>query len=818
MAGELAVVDYVFNQGADGFVWDAEAEWESSRIGSQGPALAWQQCSTVRSNYPNKFLAHAPFPIIYLHSSFPYKEFGFWCDAIMPQIYHFSATKGSQSAAINWSDINWRTWQSSLAGLPPTNIGGMTVYWTNAIKPLAPINDVYGPFGRSPCEGTTSAYPDKHVMEFMDYLIADPMPQTAGGYKGVSFWRTDLHGTNQWTNIRFGTSGNFTGIVNTVVMDDPSATKVGSWNSVTTWANTTTIARYVGNGSGTDTNSFGTNYLSKTQGNGSAYIQFTPAIITPGNYDVYEWHPSLTNASAAVPVLITYSGGSTTVYANQQTNGGNWSLLGRFPFTSGTGATIRVMDNFLESGSVAVADGVKLAFAGALALPPPAAPSGLTATAVSTSRVDVIWLDNSTNETGFIVARGTNSAGPYLDLAPLPANITNYSDTGLSPNTTYYYMVRAFNDSGSSSNSVDVFATTFATPLVTIAAVGDNSFGQLNIPAGAVDAIALAAGDWHSLALRTNGTVLAWGNNYSDQCSVPASLSNAVAIAAGGYHSLAITKDGKVRAWGANDYGQCSVPGHVTDALAIAAGTWHSLALLDKGYVVAWGDNASGQSDVPSGLSEVIAISARGNHSLALRADGLVVAWGDNTDSEGFFSGQSVVPNDLTNAVLICAGDYHSAALRSNGALVCWGDNSLGQCAAPPGLFFPAMLAGGGQHTLALMTNGAVAAWGSDYDGQCDLPSSLSGAIAVAAGAHHSLVLLDNGAFTPQLFGMVRNGSEFTVRLQTLARKNYALEFKDSLSSSAWTSLATNRGNSSLLQFTDLTPLLARRFYRIRQW
>src|SRR5215467_13645879 len=64
VAGELAVVDYVFNQGADGFVWDAEAEWESSHIGSQGPSLAWQQCSAVRSNYPNKFLAHAPFPII----------------------------------------------------------------------------------------------------------------------------------------------------------------------------------------------------------------------------------------------------------------------------------------------------------------------------------------------------------------------------------------------------------------------------------------------------------------------------------------------------------------------------------------------------------------------------------------------------------------------------------------------------------------------------------------------------------------------------------------------------------------------------------
>src|SRR5437867_2716505 len=54
-AGEVAIADYVFNQGADGFVWDAEAEWESSRIGTQGPALATAQCSTVRSHWPNKF-------------------------------------------------------------------------------------------------------------------------------------------------------------------------------------------------------------------------------------------------------------------------------------------------------------------------------------------------------------------------------------------------------------------------------------------------------------------------------------------------------------------------------------------------------------------------------------------------------------------------------------------------------------------------------------------------------------------------------------------------------------------------------------------
>ena len=87
IVGEVSMADYVFNQGADGFVFDAEAEWENTTNMpptpdhpwiTNGPAQAWQLCSTVRSNWPNKFLAHAPFPIIYFHSSFPYKEFGYW--------------------------------------------------------------------------------------------------------------------------------------------------------------------------------------------------------------------------------------------------------------------------------------------------------------------------------------------------------------------------------------------------------------------------------------------------------------------------------------------------------------------------------------------------------------------------------------------------------------------------------------------------------------------------------------------------------------------------------------------------------------------
>ena len=62
----------------------------------------------------------------------------------------------------------------------------------------------------------------------------------------------------------------------------------------------------------------------------------------------------------------------------------------------------------------------------------------------------------------------------------------------------------------------------------------------------------IAAGSSHSLALKSDGTVVAWGKNFYGQAIVPAGLSGVTAIAAGGDHSLALKSDGTVVAWGAN--------------------------------------------------------------------------------------------------------------------------------------------------------------------------------------------------------------------------------------------------------------------------
>jgi hypothetical protein len=437
VAGEIAISDFVFNLGADGFVWDAEAEWETGAAQpwiTNGPAQAWALCSAVRSNWPTKFLAHAPFPIISLHSSFPYKEFGYWSDTVMPQIYHFSSSglRRSPSAMINWSDVNWNAWQNSLIGSSSV-IGGATIYWTNAIKPLAPIQDVYGPRSTNVM---VTPHPDEDVMEFIDYMAADPNTPTAGGYKGVNFWRTDLHGSTQWAHMKAATSGEFPGKVNNIVMDDANSTGAGAWTAVRTFNVTNqTAPGYIG-ATGTDTNSFGTNYWVKGQGNGSAYRQFTPNVITTGDYNLYEWHPYRTDASASVPFVINYNGGTTTVLANQQTNSGNWSSLGRFNFAAGTSGSIRIQDNFPEPGGVALADGIKLVFV-ASNNPAPVLITGVEVTTGARSAL-VRWQTtgacNSQVEFGLTTNLGTLT---LLD----PVLVTNHSVllSGLGPNQNYYF-------------------------------------------------------------------------------------------------------------------------------------------------------------------------------------------------------------------------------------------------------------------------------------------------------------------------------------------------------------------------------------------
>ncbi|MCF0069024.1 fibronectin type III domain-containing protein [Dyadobacter sp. CY261] len=82
----------------------------------------------------------------------------------------------------------------------------------------------------------------------------------------------------------------------------------------------------------------------------------------------------------------------------------------------------------------------------------PVAPSNLTATAVSTSQIDLKWTDNASNETGYQIERSLNGT-TFLKIADLTANVTTYESTGLTPATDYHFRVRAVNAMGASAYS-----------------------------------------------------------------------------------------------------------------------------------------------------------------------------------------------------------------------------------------------------------------------------------------------------------------------------------------------------------------------------
>ncbi|MGH9772904.1 MAG: RCC1 domain-containing protein, partial [Candidatus Acidiferrales bacterium] len=176
---------------------------------------------------------------------------------------------------------------------------------------------------------------------------------------------------------------------------------------------------------------------------------------------------------------------------------------------------------------------------------------------------------------------------------------------------------------------------------------------------------AVSIGATHGVAILTppgtsSSNVLTWGGNgygqlgnwTTNNSATPRSVTDGFAVAAGAYHTAAIRMDGTVSCWGLNSSGQLGdgtttnelAPVQaigITNAAAIAAGYAHTLVLKADGTVWAWGSNSNGQLgdgsttnrlspiQVP-GLSGVISIAAGGYHNIVLKSDGTLWVWGSN--------------------------------------------------------------------------------------------------------------------------------------------------------------------------------------------
>src|SRR2546422_5391328 len=96
----------------------------------------------------------------------------------------------------------------------------------------------------------------------------------------------------------------------------------------------------------------------------------------------------------------------------------------------------------------------------------PVAPSGLTATSVSGTQINLAWTDNATNEVGYRLERCSGvGCSNFLEIATVGAGVTTYQNTGLIAGTTYGYRVRAYAAAGTSDYSTPASATPALPPI-----------------------------------------------------------------------------------------------------------------------------------------------------------------------------------------------------------------------------------------------------------------------------------------------------------------------------------------------------------------
>ena len=278
--------------------------------------------------------------------------------------------------------------------------------------------------------------------------------------------------------------------------------------------------------------------------------------------------------------------------------------------------------------------------------------------------------------------------------------------------------------------------------------IGDHELGNRSQP-GPLNAFfpftGVAQGGVHSVAFFNNSTVRTWGYNGFGQLGngtttysgIPVPVKNAnfnnfsgvTAVAAGGFHTLALRNNNTLWAWGKNDFGQLGVGTALTSPLG------YSMVPVQVSTAT-----------VGPVFSNISSIAANGHHSLA-RANGLIYAWGLNSSGQlgidpattGAMAAPQVVPiftpqGDAVKVSAIAAGGGFNLVLDKDGHVWAWGANSNGQLGngnitpsfkpvqvqTAPGvpLSNVVQIAAGIQHGLARLADNTVWAWGYNFFNQ----------------------------------------------------------------------------------------------------
>ena len=276
---------------------------------------------------------------------------------------------------------------------------------------------------------------------------------------------------------------------------------------------------------------------------------------------------------------------------------------------------------------------------------------------------------------------------------------------------------------------------------------------------------------YFTVAIKTDGSLWAWGNNDYGQLGDGTTAfrvknptriggdNDWASVAAGFYHTAALKTDGSLWTWGDNLYGQlgngtnnnirCTPTriGGDNDWAFVSTHGYHTAALKTDGSLWACGNNEYGQlgdgttedRDTPTRIGEDTdwdIVSAGGYHTVALKTDGTLYTWGRNDCSQlgdGTYV-KKVTPTQVgtgTDWVFVAANDDINGgtfAIKTDGSLWAWGSNVYGalgdgtiqEIEIPTQIGADtdwAFVSGGGDHTVALKTDGSLWVWGTNEMG-----------------------------------------------------------------------------------------------------
>ncbi len=418
----------------------------------------------------------------------------------------------------------------------------------------------------------------------------------------------------------------------------------------------------------------------------------------------------------------------------------------------------------------------------------PSVPTSVSASAISSTSASVSWNAPANNGGSTITSYTiTSSPGGITKIVNQSTGGTT-TITGLSPGTTYTFTVYATNAVGNSFNSLDSNSvTTSSTGVLWTWGAGlngrlannqtSNSLTPITTFDGGTNWQQVSSGNSHASGIKSDGTLWTWGyglngrlgNNAATDRLTPVTTfsggTNWSQVSAGDSHTAAIKTDGTLWTWGVGVNGQLG-NNAVTDRLTpvttfaggtnwsqVSAGSNHTVAVKTDGTLWTWGSGSSGelgnnqttQRNTPvttfaggTNWKQVTSVSSGESQCVgAIKTDGTLWTWG----AGGFGRlGNAQITDRLTpvttfsggtNWSQVSAGRDTMAAVKTDGTLWIWGYSTYGRLGngsvSTTNVSTPITTFAGGTNwrqvdcgsfsTLAIKTDGTIWTWGYGSNG-----------------------------------------------------------------------------------------------------